>query len=148
MPAKKRPAVDDEDSSEFEIDVDQVLKTKAELDEIRKDRDEKRAQIQADLEKKLESVRTRIEQSAKDHIRQLGDVYGQQVDELFHAMKERDRILQQIKAKLSELQVRASDLDDSLQEAYAYRIKRLEGVTMPVVDRPVHNNDGTEAQGA
>lgn len=63
-------------------------------------------------------------------------------------MKERDRILQQIKAKLSELQVRASDLDDSLQEAYAYRIKRLEGVTMPVVDRPVHNNDGTEAQGA
>lgn len=41
------------------------------MHQIRKDRDEKRAQIQADLEKKLESVRTRIEQSAKDHIRQL-----------------------------------------------------------------------------
>lgn len=34
MPAKKRPAEDEEDSSEFEIDVDQVLKTKAQLDKV------------------------------------------------------------------------------------------------------------------
>jgi hypothetical protein len=34
MPAKKRPAVDDGDSSEDEINVDQVIKTKAELDKV------------------------------------------------------------------------------------------------------------------
>ncbi|KAG8165208.1 hypothetical protein KVR01_005483 [Diaporthe batatas] len=148
MPGKKRPAVDDGDSSEGEINVEQVIKTKAELDEIRKDRDKKRAQIQADLDKKLEGVRTRIEQTAQAHIRQLADVYGQQVEELFHATRERDSILQQIKAKLSELQERACDLDLSLHEAYAYRMKKLEGVTMPMVDRPAQNNIGAKADGA
>lgn len=34
MPGKKRPAVDDGDSSEDEINVDQVIKTKAELDKV------------------------------------------------------------------------------------------------------------------
>lgn len=67
------------------------------------------------------------------------------MDELFHAIKERDNILQEIKAKLSELQERASDLDVSLHEAYAYRMKKLESVTMPAVDQPAHNNGGTKA---
>lgn len=34
MPGKKRPAADDGDSSEDEINVDQVIKTKAELDKV------------------------------------------------------------------------------------------------------------------
>ncbi|POS79755.1 hypothetical protein DHEL01_v201850 [Diaporthe helianthi] len=148
MPGKKRPAVSDEDSSEDEINVDQVIKTKTELDKIRKDRESKRAQIEADLDKKLEGVRTRIEQTVNAHTSQLADVYGQQVDDLIHAMVERDNILGEIKAKLSELQERTYDLDVLLQEAYAYRIKKLEGVTMPAVDRPVRENGGTKADGA
>ena len=39
--------------------------------QIRKDREKKRGQIQADLDKKLEGVRTRIEKSVKAHARQL-----------------------------------------------------------------------------
>lgn len=34
MPGKKRPGADDGDSSEDEINVDQVIKTKAELDKV------------------------------------------------------------------------------------------------------------------
>lgn len=34
MPGKKRPAVDVGDSSEDEINVDQVVRTKAELDKV------------------------------------------------------------------------------------------------------------------
>lgn len=41
------------------------------LDQIRRDRDKKRAQIQADLDKKLNGLRGRIEKSVKDHIQQM-----------------------------------------------------------------------------
>lgn len=41
------------------------------LDQIRRDRDKKRAQIQADLDKKLNDLRGRIEKSVKAHLQQL-----------------------------------------------------------------------------
>lgn len=34
MPGKKRPAIDDGDSSDDEINMNQVIKTKAELDKV------------------------------------------------------------------------------------------------------------------
>lgn len=147
MPGKKRPAVDEGDSSEDEINVDLVIKTKAELDKIRKDREKKRAQIQADLEKKLNDLRTCIKQSANAHTKQLGDVHKQQVDELLQAMEARDNMLVAIGKKLSEMQEKGSNLATHLGQAYEYRMKRLEGLTMPVAEQR-HDKNRNKVDGA
>ncbi|KAG6362914.1 hypothetical protein INS49_008009 [Diaporthe citri] len=148
MPGKKRPAADQGDSSEDEINVDLVIQTKAELDKIRKDREKKRAQIQADLDKKLSGLRARIKESAEAHAKQLGDVHKQQVDELLQAMEARDNILVAIGEKLSEMQEKGSNLATHLGQAYGYRMKRLEGLTMPVAEHRVHDKNRTKVDAA
>jgi hypothetical protein len=70
------------------------------------------------------------------------------VDELLHAIEARDNILRAIGAKLSEMQEKGSGLAMLLDQAYAYRMKRLDGVTMPVADQRVHDNDRTKVDAA
>lgn len=118
------------------------------LNQIRKDREKKRAQIQADLEKKLNGLRTRIKQSAEAHTKQLGDVHKQQVDELLQAMETRDNMLVAIGEKLSEMQEKGSNLATHLEQAYEYRMKRLEGLTMPVAEQRVHGKNRNKVDAA
>ncbi|KAL1865508.1 hypothetical protein Daus18300_007153 [Diaporthe australafricana] len=148
MPGKKRAAADVEDSSEDEINVAQVIKTKAELDKIRKDREKKRAQIEAALDKKLNDLRARIEQSVAAHTQQLGDVHVQQVDQLLQAIEARDNILQAIGSKLSEMREMACHFATNLDQAYAYKMEKLERLAMHVKDERVHGNDRTKADAA
>jgi hypothetical protein len=77
-----------------------------------------------------------------------GDVHKQQVDELLHAMEARDNILRNIGAKLSEMYEKGTSLATLLDQAYAYRIKRLEGLNMPVADQRAETNDKTKANAA
>ncbi|KAJ0121798.1 hypothetical protein J7T55_008965 [Diaporthe amygdali] len=148
MPGRKRAAADDGDSSEDEINVDQVIRTKVELGKIRKDREKKRAQIKADLDKKLDGLRVRVERSVTAHTKQLGNVHKQQVDQLLQAIEARDNILQDIGEKLSEMQDKGFNLATHLDQAYEYRMKKLERLAMPVKDQRVRGNDRTKSDAA
>lgn len=77
-----------------------------------------------------------------------GDVHKQQVDELIQAIEARDNTLVAISEKLSEMQQKGSDLAKFLDQAYEYRMKKLEGLTMPVADQRVHGKVMTKVDAA
>ncbi|KAK7738472.1 hypothetical protein SLS53_005991 [Cytospora paraplurivora] len=128
MPARKSvaaaAAVDSSD--EDEINVNKVVETKTELDKIRKERDKKRAQLQAGLDKKLDDLRARTRQSVAVHIQELRDTHQQRVDHLLQAIEARDNILRAISEKLAEAQDAGDTLASYLDSAYEHRVKRAE----------------------
>lgn len=70
------------------------------------------------------------------------------MDELIQAIEARDSILVAIGEKLAEMQQRGSDLARFLDQAYEYRLKKLEGLTMHAADQRVHDKDMTKADAA
>lgn len=50
--------------------------------------------------------------------------------------------------KLSEMREKGSNLATYLQQAYEYRIKKLEGLTMPVAEQLVHDENRTKVDTA
>ncbi|KUI57573.1 hypothetical protein VP1G_04902 [Cytospora mali] len=148
MPPKKSVAASAGDSSEDEINVNKVVETKKELDKIRKERDKKRAHLQADLDKKLDDLRARINQSVTAHAQQLGDIHQQKLDQLFQAIEARDTILQTISDRLAEAQAAGSDLAAYLNGAYEYRVKKAESFLMSAEDKTGHQDKKTKMEAA
>lgn len=70
------------------------------------------------------------------------------MDQLLQAMEARDNILQEIGERLSEMQEKGSNLATHLDQAYEYRMKKLERLAMPVKDQRVPGNDRTKADAA
>ncbi|ROW10934.1 hypothetical protein VMCG_00913 [Cytospora schulzeri] len=146
MPPKKNAAADAGDSSgEDEINVNKVVETKMELDKIRKERDKKRAQLQADLDKKLDNLRARIHQSVTAHTQQLGDIHRQNVNRLLPAIEARDTILQTIGDKLAEIQVAGEEIATYLDGAYEYRMKKAESYPMSAEVPTSHQDKNVKA---
>ncbi|ROW02038.1 hypothetical protein VPNG_07688 [Cytospora leucostoma] len=135
MPARKSVAAAAaiDSSDEDEINVNKVVETKTELDKIRKERDNKRAQLQAGLDKKLDDLRARTRQSVAAHIQELSvhDPLGlidlpRRVDHLLQAIEARDNILRAISEKLAEAQDAGDALASYLDSACEHRVKRAE----------------------
>lgn len=63
-------------------------------------------------------------------------------------MQARDNILQVIGEKLSEMQEQGSYLAMYIDQAYKYRMERLEGLTVPVADQQVHDKTKTKVGAA
>ncbi|KAJ4397079.1 hypothetical protein N0V93_001303 [Gnomoniopsis smithogilvyi] len=141
MAPRKSVAADDS-SSEDEINVDQMIKTKDELKKIRKDREEKRAQLQKDLEMKLLDLRRRIKQTVEAHTQQLGDINKQQVDRLAQALEARDSIDRMIQEKLVNLQREANFLVALLDSGYEYRIQKARSLVTPVSEQELDQGEG------
>lgn len=74
-----------------------------------------------------------------------GNVHKQQVDDLLRAIETRDNILRAVGDKLSEMQEKGSNLATYLDQAYEYRMRRLEGLTMPVADQQAHDQTKVDA---
>lgn len=70
------------------------------------------------------------------------------MDQLLQAIEARDNILQTIADKLSEIRERACHFATNLDQAYAYKMERLEGLAMSVKDERVHGNARTKADAA
>lgn len=66
------------------------------------------------------------------------------MDELLHAMEARDNTLRAIGEKLFEMQEKGCNLATYLQQAYEYRMKRLEGLTVPVPDQRAQDKNKTK----
>lgn len=62
-------------------------------------------------------------------------------------MEARDNMLVAIGKKLSEMQEKGSNLATHLGQAYEYRMKRLEGLTMPVAEQR-HDKNRNKVDGA
>ncbi|KUI66917.1 hypothetical protein VM1G_02066 [Cytospora mali] len=149
MPPKKSVAAIAGDSSEVdEINVNKVVETKKELDKIRKERDKKRAHLQADLDKHLDDLRARINQSVTAHTQQLDGIHQQKVDRLLKAIDARDTILQTISDKLAEAQAAGSDLAAYLNGAYEYRVKKAESFLVSVENKTGHQDKKTKVEAA
>lgn len=63
-------------------------------------------------------------------------------------MEARDNILRAIGEKLSEMQGKGCDLAKNLDMAYEHRMKKLEGITLPVADQRVDDKNKTKADAA
>lgn len=50
--------------------------------------------------------------------------------------------------KLSEMQTKGSNLGTYLGQAYEYRMKRLDGLTMPVAEQRVHAKNRNKVDAA
>lgn len=70
------------------------------------------------------------------------------MDELLQAMEARDNILRAIGEKLSEMQDKGRNLATYLDQAYEYRMKKLEGLALPVADQRVDDKNKTKADAA
>lgn len=63
-------------------------------------------------------------------------------------MEARDNMLVAIGEKLSEMKEKGSNLATHLGQAYEYRMKRLEGLTMPVAEQHVHDKNRNKVDAA
>lgn len=174
MPPKKSATAAAGDSSgEDEINVNKVVETKKELDKIRKERDKKRAQLQADLDKELDSLRARIRQSVTAHTQQLysphwvsccfvrvpgrwltlsihnsGGIHQRNVNRLLPAIEARDAILQTIGDKLAEIQVAGEEIATYLDGAYEHRLNKAGSFLLSAEDQTGHQGKNVKAGAA
>lgn len=70
------------------------------------------------------------------------------MDELLQAMEARDNILRTIGEKLSEMQEKGCNLATYLDQAYEYRMKKLEGLAVPAADQRVDDKNTTKTDAA
>ncbi|PSR82708.1 hypothetical protein BD289DRAFT_436960 [Coniella lustricola] len=130
MAPRKRAIAGDsasQDDIDIDVDVDEMIKAKQELDKIRKDREEKRAKLQQDLNAKIANLHTRIQQTIDKHTQQLAEINQKQLDRLHGAIEKCNEIEQLIRNKLAKVQQDGQNLAVMLDLAYEYRFEKAKG---------------------